>query len=220
MDADGRAMSGLACVQWLGRIGLAFLLVGCGVAAPTGTATPPTVTPPAEIATATANPSSAPTPSSTPSIADILKIGPLAPIESGTYFIDADTDPYTPLRVVYDIPAKGWSQWIGAAKFSDVGHVGVSITTVVNLVHDGCRDHSWADPPIGPSVNDLAAALAALAPFRVTSPPAEVTIYGYSGKHLELTVPELPVDGGGEHGHFTGCTDADLKSWVAPHRHG
>ena len=43
-----------------------------------------------------------------------------------------------------------------------------------------------------------------------------MTIYGYSGKHLELTVPELPVDGVGEHGHFTGCTDGDLKSWVAP----
>jgi hypothetical protein len=31
--------------------------------------------------------------------------------------------------------------WIGGAKFSDVGHVGVSITTVVNLVRDGCREH-------------------------------------------------------------------------------
>jgi hypothetical protein len=35
----------------------------------------------------------------------------------------------------------------------------VSITTVSNLVSQGCRDHSWADPPIGPSVNDLAAAV-------------------------------------------------------------
>jgi hypothetical protein len=37
--------------------------------------------------------------------------------------------------------------------------VSVSITTVSNLVSQGCRDHSWADPPIGPSVNDLAAAV-------------------------------------------------------------
>ena len=91
----------------------------------------------------------------------------------------------------------------------------VSITTVTNLVRHGCRDHSWADPPVGPSVDDLAAALADLAPFRVTSPPKDVTIYGYSGKHLELTVPDLPVEGSGDDRRFTGCEDGNLKSWVA-----
>ena len=204
-------MSGLACVRWLGRIGLAFLLVGCGVAAPTGTATPP-----AEIATAPANPSSAPNPSFTSAARDIWSFEPLGPIEPGTYFIDPDLDPSTPLRVVYEIPAEGWSQWVGGAKFHDAGHVGVSITTVVNIVTDGCRDHSWADPPVGPSVDDLAAALAALAPFEVTSPATDVSIYGYSGKHLVRTVPDLPVEGAGDNLRFTGCTDGDLKSWVAP----
>ena len=91
----------------------------------------------------------------------------------------------------------------------------VSITTVTNLVRHGCRDHSWADPPVGPSVDDLAAALADLAPFRVTSPPKDVTIYGYRGKHLELTVPDLPVEGEGDDRRFTGCADGTLKSWVA-----
>jgi hypothetical protein len=105
--------------------------------------------------------------------------------------------------------------WIAAAKFAGDGHVGVSITTVTNLVRHGCRDHSWADPPVGPSVNDLADALADLAPFRVTSPPRDVTVYGYSGKHLELTVPDLPVEGEGDDRRFTGCIDGTLKSWVA-----
>ena len=105
--------------------------------------------------------------------------------------------------------------WIGAAKSADDGHVMVSITTVSNLVRHGCRDHSWADPPVGPSVDDLATALADLAPFRVTSPPKDVTIYGYGGKHLELTVPDLPVEGEGDDRRFTGCEDGALKSWVA-----
>ena len=154
-------------------------------------------------------------PSPTPTIQDIMELEPLAPIEPGTYLIDPDLDTSTPLRVVYEVP-EGWSMWIGATKFSDNdGHVAVSITTVVNLVHHGCRDHSWADPPVGPSVNDLAAALADLAPFRVTSPPKDVTIYGYSGKHLELTVPDLPVEGEGDDRRFTGCVDGNLKSWVA-----
>jgi hypothetical protein len=148
----------------------------------------------------------------TPTILDILagEAEPFTDLQPGTYSLDPDLDPSTPLRVVYEVP-EGWSSWIGAAKPADDGHVMVSITTVTNLVRHGCRDHSWADPPVGPSVDDLATALADLAPFRVTSPPKDVTIYGYSGKNLELTVPDLPVD----HGEFTGCTGGNLKSWVA-----
>jgi hypothetical protein len=144
-----------------------------------------------------------------------MELAHFAPLEPGTYFIDPDGDPSTSLRVVYEAPFDGWSQWIGATKFGDEGHVGVSITTVTNLVRHGCRDHSWADPPVGTSVDDLAAALADLAPFRVTSPPKDVNIYGYRGKHLELTVPNLPVEGEGDDRRFTGCEEGTLKSWVA-----
>jgi Tol biopolymer transport system component len=133
-----------------------------------------------------------------------------APLDPGTYFIDPDLDHSTPLHVTYDVPSEGWSQWIGAAKFAGEGHVGVAITTVSNLVAHGCRDHSWADPPVGQSVDDLASGLAELAPFRVTSPPQDVTIYGYSGQHLELTVPDMPVT----HEGFTDCVDGNLNSWV------
>lgn len=35
------------------------------------------------------------------------------------------------------------------AKFADEGHVGVSITTVTNLVSDGCANYLHADPPVG-----------------------------------------------------------------------
>ena len=150
-----------------------------------------------------------------PAIQDIWELPPFARLEPGTYFIDPDLDPSTPRRVVYEVPFEGWLQWIGATKPSDDGHVMMSITTVSNLVRDGCRDHSWADPPVGPSVDDLAAALADLAPFRVTSPPKDVTIYGYHGKHLELTVPDLPVKGEGDDRRFPGCMEGNLKSWVA-----
>ena len=156
-----------------------------------------------------------PTPTPSPTIQDIMELEPFAPLEPGTYFIDPDLDPSTPLRVEYEISADGWSQWIGATKSSEDGHVMASITTVTNLVRHGCRDQSWADPPVGPSVNDLAATLADLAPFRVTSPPKDVTIYGYRGKYLELTVPDLPVEGEGDDRRFTGCEDGYLKSWVA-----
>ena len=48
----------------------------------------------------------------------------------------------------------------------------------------------------------------------MTSPPKDVTIYGYSGKHLELTVPDLPVVGQGDDRRFAGCEEGTLKSWV------
>lgn len=115
----------------------------------------------------------------TPSPQDVWEIDHFGPLEPGRYFIDPDGEPSTPLKVIFDIPAEGWSAWAGAAKFSDVGHSGVSITTVANLVRDGCVDHTWADPPVGPSVDELAAALASLAPFEVTSPPTDATIDGY-----------------------------------------
>ena len=108
-----------------------------------------------------------------------------------------------------------WSQWLGATKFANYGHVGVSITTVTNLVRDGCRDHRPAKPPVGPSVDDLATALANLAPFKVTSPPRDVTPHGYSGKHLELTVPDLSVKRSLGDRFFRGCVDRRLMSWIA-----
>jgi hypothetical protein len=149
-----------------------------------------------------------------PAVQDIMELEPFAPLEPGTYVIDPDLDPSTPLRVVYEVPVEGWSQWIGAAKFADDGHVGVSITTVTNVVRHGCRDHDPADPPVGPSVEDLATALADLAPFLVTTPPADITIYGYRGKHLELTVPDLSVEGRGDDLRFTGCVGGSLEGWI------
>ena len=108
----------------------------------------------------------------TPMIQDILvgKAEAFTPQQPGTYAPDPDLEPSTPMRVTFHVSSEGWRNWIGAAKFSDAGWVSVSITTVSNLVSDGCRDHSWADPPVGPTGNDLATALANLAPFRVTSP--------------------------------------------------
>jgi hypothetical protein len=145
-----------------------------------------------------------------------MELENFAPLEPGTFVIDPDADPSTPVRVVYEVRAEGWSEWIGAAKFSQDGHVGVSITTVTNVVRHGCRDHRWVEPPVGPSVDDLAAALTDLAPFRVTSPVEDVSIYGYRGTYLELTVPNLPVEREADTVRFTGCVEENLKSWVAP----
>ena len=164
-------------------------------------------------ATVTSSSAATTDPPTNSTVEDAWDGGQFTELEPGTYFIDPDQDPSTPLRVTFDIAAEGWASWIGAVRFTDEGLVGVSITTVSNLVSQGCTDHSWADPPVGQSVDDLATALTDLAPFRVTSPPEEVSIDGYRGAHLGWTVPkDQPVlDDGG----FIGCVDKQLMSWVA-----
>lgn len=138
-------------------------------------------------------------------------------IEPGSYFIDPDGDPNTPLRVVYDVAAEGWSAWIGAAKFHADGHTGLSITTITNLTRDACRAQEPLEPAVGPTVDDLAIALTQLPPFEVTSAPRDITAFGYTGKHLQLTTPaDLPTTGTGDSRRLTGCTDGALHTWYAP----
>jgi hypothetical protein len=151
---------------------------------------------------------------------DIADLPEFSELEPGPYFIDPDGDDATPLRVTYDVAAEGWSQWPGAVKFQDDGHVALSIMAIDNLVRHGCTDHRLADPAVGPSVDDLAIALSQLAPFEVTSPPSDVTMFGYEGKHLQLTVPDLPVTGSGETREFAGCTDGNLNSWSGENHDG
>lgn len=134
-------------------------------------------------------------------------------------WIDIATGDGTPVRVRYAIPAPGWSAFIGT--FKDVGEgqdlqrVNVLIADVKNVTVDACDDQTAAEPPIGPGVEELAAALAKLPPFEVISPPADTTAYGYSATHLRIRVPvDQPFDA--DTGRFVGCSGSVLASWIAP----
>lgn len=189
-------------------LGLVAAIAGCGTAdvpssssQPAATATPPPTT---------SGPNST-------AAQDIYDVPNFSPLEAGTYSIDPDKDPSTPLRVLYTIP-EGWSQWIGAFKGEEGANraVGVSITNITNLVVDGCSDHSAADPPVAPEVDDLASALVNLAPFRVKDPPTDVTLAGYPGKHLSLILPDVPYELRGDDTYYTECTNGEIWSWKAP----
>jgi hypothetical protein len=147
---------------------------------------------------------------------DVTRLSFLKPIDAGKYFIDPDADPATPLLVTFEVP-EGWSSWLGAVKFTDAGHTAVSVLMIENLVREGCSDQEPLDPPVGPTVDDLVTALTELEPFEVSQPPSDVTILGYEGKHLELTVPEL--DFAGTPGGAEDCDDG-LRSWIAPNLDG
>jgi len=76
----------------------------------------------------------------------------------------------------------------------------------LNVFGDPCQ---WAgslpDPPTGPTVDDLVAALLAQ-PMREASAPTQIVVDGYSGVALELTVP-ADLD-------FAGCDSGEFRSWT------
>lgn len=147
---------------------------------------------------------------------DVMKLSDADALPPGRYSIDPDGDEATPLRVTFEVAADGWQPWIGAVKPSGDGDVWLSITTVENLVRDACRDQRPANPPIGGTVDDLATALAGLAPFEVSSAARDVEAFGYRGKHLAWTVPALPVTGEGSDRLFSECPMGRLRSWISP----
>jgi hypothetical protein len=140
----------------------------------------------------------------------------MSELPPGRYSIDPDGDDATPLRVSFQVSAEGWTPWLGAYKFRDDALSSFSITTVTNLVTNGCTAHFPLDPAVGPSVDDLATALAQLPPFEVAAAPTDVTLFGYSGKHLELAVPDLRSTGVGDNRRYAACVNGELRSWVSP----
>jgi hypothetical protein len=131
----------------------------------------------------------------------------MTPLEPGTYVVDPDLDESTPLAVTFELAAEGWTTWSGTYIQRGTSQTAVNIVTIDNLLADACTDHTPADPPIGPTVDDLASALAALHPFEVTVPPTDVTLLGYQGKHLQLAIPA----GFSE----DGCADGYLATWLS-----
>lgn len=148
--------------------------------------------------------------------ANVMDVPDFSPLEVETYFVEpAATD----MRVYYTIPTEGWMSWFGAFKFGQgtvdpPPTVGLSIINVTNVVVDGCTDHSGTSPRVGPTVDDMAMALAALEPFELTTAPTAVTAYGFSGTYLELTVPDIAFEVSGEDPVFTDCSDGELWSWI------
>lgn len=148
--------------------------------------------------------------------ANVMDVPDFSPLEVETYFVEPIA---TDIQVFYTIPAEGWMSWFGAFKLGQgtdepVPTVGLSIINVTNVVQQGCTGHVAADPPVGPTVDDMATALATLEPFELTKPPAAVTAYGFSGKYLQLTVPDIAFEVSGDDTVFAGCVDGELWSWI------
>jgi len=200
----------------MSAFGLGMVLAGCGAGALS------TGTPRLESAARSAPPTSSVSTSATEGSrgTDVTAVTEPA-LQPGLYYIDPMAAEGGTMRVFFTIAASGWSPFLGVFKRWQAGEgsgrVGIGIVDVQNLVVDGCLDHRHEDPTIGPSVDNLATALARLAPFRTSDPPTNITLDGYEGKHLTLRLSNVEfvreADGDAV---FTRCTNGEIWSWVAP----
>ena len=162
-----RLAAGIAIVAVLGVGVLAYFSGGPNMGGP------PTPAP-------TTQATSAPTPSP-------LSEGPLAP---GRYLYEGEG-----VRVVLTVPA-GWEggqfsiSKAPGRELPDGTNVGVRQPT--SVFADPCAPELSADP-IGPTVDDLAAALADL-PNVTGATQADATIGGFSGKHVSFVVDTTGID--------------------------
>jgi hypothetical protein len=116
-----------------------------------------------------------------------------APLNAGTYSFDFSPldGPGKPFPKVLITVPDGWSISGGLFVHSLVGterQIAVSFWNVVDVYATGCQ---WLSPPMihpGPTVDQLAAVLAAR-PLRNAKAPVAVSLGGYSGKFLEWSVP-------------------------------
>jgi hypothetical protein len=167
----------------------------------------PTISP-----AATVSPTPTPTPTPTPSGPAAIYEGLLA---AGTYMttpfaqsgsdacgfppqagcIDSTDD--DAIRITLTVP-DGWSGSSDGVSATDPqpdvpGGATLLFVRGASLYEDPCRtaDTTSNEPeiPVGPSVDDFSEALAAHPLLDVTT-PTDVTLAGYSGKYLELQVPD------------------------------
>ena len=112
------------------------------------------------------------------------------PYNPGTYLWTALDTQTIPLAITM---TEGW-KGCGLA-FKELGDPGgvmmIGAWDVVNVYSNPCRwRSSLMDPPVGPSIDDLAAALDAQE-LTEAEPAVDATIDGYTGSHIRL---EVPVD--------------------------
>ena len=144
-------------------------------------------------------------PSPTPGASlPVTSQGPV-PIPAGRH---TAADPF-PLQVSFTVPA-GWDGNIGGpnAVFlaQDQGPGGLAFSLNPQLYAEPCHtDQGFLSPPPGPSVDDLATALASLPGLTATTPTA-VTLGGYQGKEVTLTAPAST----------SGCASGQYGVWQLP----
>ena len=193
------AVGGVAAVALLAVVGLNLFGHGSGVGIqPTPTATP----------LATSSPTATPVPTSPPTA---LVGGTVA---TGRHFIDVQGYRYT-----FDVVGNDWQASIGSpdilvtkgaidgSSFAAMWLWGQSDPSQV-VWTQACQWSGTGVTP-GPAVSDLATAISGLQGFETTQ-PTNVTVSGYTGEEVQLTVPAGLTFAAGS---AQGCPQGQYRSW-------
>jgi hypothetical protein len=142
-------------------------------------------------------PTPIPSPTASPSLIPLTES---VPLDAGRYSLGSQF----PVGISFDLPS-GWESCsLGVLEqgVCPVDGVGVGFLVIENVVADPCSGE-LLDPPVGPSIDDLATAVANLPRFDAT-PTEDATVDGFDARRLTITAPE-----------DTGC---DLSTWATPDR--
>jgi hypothetical protein len=139
---------------------------------------------------------SGPSPSASPSPSQSPIALPEGDFEAGTTYFISRVGGFGSPRLIFTVPAMGWSgggsNLRKGALTAPNNSVTVALTpwNVGNLYADPChwRSGGLLDPPVGPTVDDLATALVRQAGV-TPSTVSDVTLGGYPGKKVELSLP-------------------------------
>ena len=168
---------------------------------------------PTTASTHTPSPTEPVTPSPGPSPAPFSSTPATGLLTPGSIVLDGSF----PLAITFDVPA-GWSRedgtegasYVGVHKVrGDLAPAWASWTIIDNVYPDPCQSAAGpADPPTGPTVDDLITALRGLTGFESTV-PTDITIDGHAGKRFAVSTT---IDPGAD-----GCDDnVWLSLWETP----
>lgn len=164
-------------------------------------------------------------------IVDSIRIEPTPPtvmpvgdLEAGTTYSIAGEGGG---QLIFTVPADGWfsiDNWfLGKNDIPDPSD-GYDMTLlpyqVANVYPDPCHWHGKPlDPPVGPTVADLAAAL--VAPDGRGAPaPKDVTVGGYAGTKVELSIPDDVVTERCDEGDYGRWSPTADPSHYGPYTYG
>jgi hypothetical protein len=161
----------------------------------------------------TAAASGSPSPAALPAGADL---------EAGTTYAIEEVGSH---RLLLTVPAPGWftiDTWflgkdVVGDDFYDITLIPYDVG---NVYRDPCdwQGHPL-DPPVGPTVDDLAAALVAQDGPGAPA-PTDVTVGGYAGKKVELSIPESVDTHACDSGDYGRWSPAANPSWYGPFTYG
>lgn len=192
MNTLTRLAGGLAAV--LAVVVAASILLGKSGPSGAGSSSTPVPTAPGRTA-ASASPADSSSTSSPAADIPSLPDGTLAP---GTYRLHPLASA-PGLRIVATVPGGwiGFGSWaiLGPKNTDPPGGIGIGFLAPNGVFRDPCHwdvagDHSWpqTDLVVGPTVDELVAALAANKAYTSTA-PTDTTLGGFAGKKLDLQLP-------------------------------